>query len=236
MTTRRFTATALFWVLIPAHGIADEEGSAAALGGPNVQTRESQAAMTPASALELLKAGNARFVSNTSKRRDWSAKVVATAAGQYPFAAVLGCMDSRAPVEVVFDQGIGDVFTVRVAGNVVNDDEIGSLEYAVHVGAKLIVVLGHTACGAVKGAIDGVELGNLTGLLTKIRPAVEAAGCHDAKDDACVTKVAEKNVALATKQIRGKSPYLAKYLDDGTVRLIGAMYDVASGKVTFFES
>src|SRR5262249_37315786 len=129
-----------------------------------------------------------------------------------------------------------DVFTVRVAGNVVNDDEIGSLEYAVHVGAKLIVILGHTSCGAVKGAIDGVQLGNLTGLLAKIHPAVEAAGCHDAKDDTCVTKVAEQNVVLSMKQVREKSPYLAKSLDDGTVRLVGAMYDVATGKVRFFHS
>jgi carbonic anhydrase len=236
MMINRFIAIVLLCVLAPVSGAAEEKGAAAAPGRPNVQTRESQAAMTPASALEALEAGNARFVSNTSKRRDWTAKVVATAAGQYPFAAVLGCMDSRAPVEVVFDQGIGDVFTVRVAGNVVNEDELGSLEYAVHVGAKLIVVLGHTSCGAVKGAIDGVELGNLTGLLAKIRPAVAAAGCHDAKDAACVNKVAEHNVALSAKQIREKSPYLAKHLDDGTVKLIGAMYDVATGKVTFFES
>ncbi len=166
---------------------------------PEIQTQESQAAMTPAAALERLKEGNRRFVSNTPKRRDWSAKVLATASGQFPFAAVLGCMDSRAPVEVVFDQGLGDVFVVRVAGNVVNEDELGSLEYAVKVGAKLIVVLGHTRCGAVQGAIDGVQLGNLTGLLDNIHPAVTAAGCNSSKDEACVTKVAEGNVRLAAK-------------------------------------
>ncbi|HEY2388870.1 MAG TPA: carbonic anhydrase family protein [Candidatus Binatia bacterium] len=236
MTINRCIATVLLCILAPVHGVAGEKGLAAAPGKPQVHTRDSQAAMTPASALEALKVGNARFVSNSSKRRNWSAKVVATATGQYPFAAVLGCMDSRVPVEVVFDQGIGDVFTVRVAGNVVNDDEVGSLEYAVHVGAKLIVVLGHTSCGAVKGAIEGVELGSLTGLLAKIRPAAETARCHDAKNDACVTKVAEQNVLLSMKQIHEKSPYLAKSLDDGTVRLVGAMYDVATGKVTFFPS
>src|SRR5262249_47773084 len=200
---------------------------------PEIQTQESQSAMTPAAALERLKEGNRRFVANATKRRDWSAKVVATASGQFPFAAVLGCMDSRAPIEVVFDQGIGDIFGIRVAGNVVNDDEVGSLEYAVKVGTKLIVVLGHTGCGAVKGAIDNVQLGNLTGLLAKIHPAVEAAGCNDAKDEPCVTKVVEKNVRQSMKEIRDRSPYLAKYLDEGKVGLVGALYDVATGKVTF---
>src|SRR5258708_36366721 len=139
---------------------------------PEIQTEKSQTAMTPAAALERLKDGNRRFVANATKRRDWSAKVIATASGQFPFAAVLGCMDSRAPIEVVFDQGIGDVFGIRVGGNVINDDELGSLEYAVMVGAKLIVVLGHTSCGAVKGALDGAQLGNLTAVLAKIHPAV----------------------------------------------------------------
>src|SRR5206468_1356734 len=177
----------------------------------------------------------ARCRANATRRRDWSAKVVATAAGQFPFVAVLGCMDSRAPVEIVFDQGIGDVFAVRVGGNVVNDDELGSLEYAVKVGAKLIVVLGHTSCGAVKGAIDGVQLGNLTSLLAKIHPAVEAVHCNDSKDAGCVTKVAEENVRQSIRAIRERSPYVAKYLDDGTVALVGGMYDVATGRVTFLE-
>jgi carbonic anhydrase len=202
---------------------------------PEVQTRESQAAMTPAAARARLEEGNRRFVANATKPRDWSAKVVATASGQFPFAAVLGCMDSRVPIEIAFDQGLGDVFGVRVAGNVVNDDELGSLEYAVSVGTKLIVVMGHTGCGAVKGAIDGVQMGNLTGLLAKIRPAVEAAGCKDAKDDRCVTTVAEENVRLALRQIREKSPYIAERVEAGTVGLVGAIYDVGTGKVAFLE-
>jgi carbonic anhydrase len=202
---------------------------------PEVQTKQSQAALTPAAAIERLRDGNRRFVANTMKPRDWSAKVVATASGQYPFAAVLGCMDSRAPIEIAFDQGLGDVFGLRVAGNVVNEDELGSLEYAVSVGAKLIVVLGHTSCGAVKGAIEGVQMGNLTGLLAKIRPAVAAAACQDAKDDACVTRVAGANVRLALGQIREKSPYLAERIDAGSVGLVGALYDVTTGKVTFLE-
>ena len=202
---------------------------------PEVQTAVSQAAMTPAAALDRLTEGNARFVSNTAKRRDLPAKVIATASGQFPFAVVLGCMDSRSPIELVFDQGIGDVFGVRVAGNVVNDDELGSFEYAAKVGAKLIVVLGHTGCGAIKGAIDDVELGNLTGLLAKIRPAVTEAGCANAKDDACVTKVAELNVRRAMREIRERSPYLKTYLDAKTVGLVGGIYDVATGKVTFLK-
>ena len=218
-----------------AFRVAAQESPAAPPVKPAVQTRESQAAMTPSTALELLKTGNARFVSNATKKRDWSAKVVATASGQFPFAAVLGCMDSRVPVEIAFDQGIGDVFGVRVAGNVVNDDELGSLEYAVKVGTKLIVVLGHTDCGAVKGAVDDVQMGHLTALLAKIRPAVQAARCSDAKDEACVTRVAEQNVLRSLREIHERSPYLAKYLDDGKVGLVGAMYDIATGKVTFLE-
>ncbi len=209
---------------------------AAMLAKPEIQTRESQAAMTPAAALERLKQGNGRFVSNSMKHRDWSAKVVATASGQFPFAAVLGCMDSRAPLEIVFDQGIGDVFGIRVAGNVVNEDELGSLEYAVKVGTKLIVVLGHTSCGAVKGALDDVKLGNLTGLLAKIRPAVTAAGCSNSKDDNCVNRVAEMNVREAMKAIRENSAYLKTYLDEGKIGLVGGLYDVATGRVTFIEN
>jgi carbonic anhydrase len=201
-----------------------------------VQTRESQAATTPAMALDALKAGNARFVANASKGRDWTAKVAGTASGQYPFATVLGCMDSRVPVEVVFDQGIGDIFAVRVAGNVVNTDELGSLEYAVSVGTKLIVVLGHTACGAVKGAISDAKLGNLTGLLAKIRPAVDAAHCGGSHEASCVDRVAEENVRLSMKQIRDGSPYLARHLDDRAIALVGAMYDIGNGKVTFLEN
>ena len=210
-------------------------GQGAAKPTAEVQTRESQAAMTPAAAIERLQQGNRRFVTNAMKPRDWSAKVVATASGQYPFAAILGCMDSRAPIEIAFDQGIGDVFGVRVAGNVVNEDELGSLEYAASVGAKLIVVLGHTSCGAVKGAIEGVKMGNLTQLLEKIRPAVAAAGCSDAKHDHCVTKVATENVRLALTQIRERSPYLAQQIAAGKVGLVGALYDVGTGEVTFLE-
>ena len=233
---RNLTLALLLCFSIPTVPLAAEEPQATAPKKVKVQTQESQAAMTPDRALNRLKAGNARFVSNTMKKRDWSAKVMATASGQFPFAAILACMDSRAPIEIVFDQGVGDVFALRVAGNVVNDDELGSLEYAAKVGTKVIVVLGHTGCGAVKGAIDDVKLGNLTGLLAKIRPAVAAASCSDSKDDACVTKVSVKNVLQSMKGIPAGSPYLKKYLDDGKVNLVGAMYDLSTGKVTFLEN
>ena len=144
-------------------------------GLSSVQTKESQAAMTPAQALQQLRDGNARFVAGKPIARNLPAEVKATASGQYPFAVVLSCLDSRQPVEMVFDQGIGDLFSARVAGNVLNDDILGSMEFACKAsGAKLIAVVGHSNCGAIKGAIDDVELGNLTGLLTKIKPAMDA--------------------------------------------------------------
>jgi carbonic anhydrase len=205
-------------------------------GAAQVQTKESQTAMTPDQALARLKEGNDRFVANKPKTRNWHAKVIATASGQHPFAAVLGCMDSRAPIEVVFDQGIGDVFGVRIAGNVVNEDELGSLEFAVKVvGVKLIAVLGHTACGAVKGAIDDAKLGHLTQLLAKIRPAVTAAGCSDSKDAACVDKVAVENVRKSMREVTEKSPDLAEAVKGGKVKVVGGMYDLATGKVAFLE-
>jgi carbonic anhydrase len=202
-----------------------------------VQTKESQAAMTPVKAMEMLVQGNDRFLAGKAKVRDLNAKVIATAAGQYPFAAVVSCMDSRAPVEIVFDQGIGDVFSLRVAGNVIEEDFLGSLEYAAKVvGVKLLVVMGHTSCGAVKGAIDDVKLGNLTALLAQIQPAIAAVGPPrgTSKDQAFVEKVAQANVRLAMKQIHAKSPVLDEMLKAGTVGLVGAMYEVETGKVVFY--
>lgn len=206
----------------------------AAVALAQVQTKESQAAMTPAAALARLKEGNARFVSGQPKPRDWNAKVIATASGQYPFAAVLSCMDSRAPAEIVLDQGIGDMFSLRSAGDVVDTDVLGGLEYATKVvGVKLVVVLGHTECGAVKGAIDGVKLGNLTALLAKIQSAVRNSGPGTSKDKAYVTKVTEKNVRDSIHEIRERSSILRGLIDSGQVGIAGAIYDVATGTVTF---
>jgi len=191
--------------------------------------------ITPKAAVERLKAGNARFVEGKRKPRDYRAQVAATAKGQHPFAAIVSCMDSRAPVEVVFDEGIGDVFSLRVAGNVVDPNFLGSLEYAAKVvGVRLIVVMGHTECGAVKGAIDDVKLGNLTGLLAEIAPAIAAAGPKgSSKDAAYVNKVAQQNVVVAMKEIREKSPILREMIESGSLGLVGALYSVQDGKVTF---
>lgn len=207
---------------------------------PSVQTKESQAAMTPGEALSRLQEGNARFVAGESRMRDLPAKVRATASGQYPFAVILSCLDSRQPVELIFDQGIGDVFNARVAGNVLNDDILGSLEFACKAsGSKLIVVLGHSNCGAVKGAIDKVQLGYLTGLLERIRPAIAAvpadSGPRETQNADFVQEVADANVVLVTRQIRERSPILCDMLDKQEIALVGGMYDLATGQVNFFK-
>ena len=206
-----------------------------------IMTKESQASTTPAQALDRLKSGNARFVAGKSTRRDFQQQVAATAAGQYPFASVVSCLDSRTSTELVFDQGIGDVFNARVAGNVVNPDIIGSLEFASKVaGAKLIAVVGHTKCGAVKGACDRVDLGHLTGLLERIAPAVEATPTaagekRTSKNDAFVDRVAENNVRLMMDNIRKQSAILRELETKGEIRIVGGMQDLQSGKVSFLE-
>ena len=203
-------------------------------------TKETQAAMTPEAALAELKAGNARFVSGHPVKRDFPADVKATAPGQYPYAVVLSCLDSRQPIEIVLDQGIGDIFSARVAGNVLNDDILGSMEFACKAsGAKLIAVIGHSNCGAIKGAVDDVQLGNLTGLLTKIKPAVDAVPAdvqpRTSKNYAFVDQVAEANVRLVMQQIRERSPTLREMLDQGQIGLVGGMYDLSTGEVRFFD-
>ncbi len=206
-----------------------------------VQTKESQAAMTPQQALAELKAGNARFVAGTPLHRDFSAQVKATASGQYPFAVVLSCLDSRQPIEIVLDQGIGDIFSARVAGNVLNDDILGSMEFACKAsGSKLIAVIGHSNCGAIKGAVDDVDLGNLTGLLAKIKPAMDAVPAdvqpRTSKNSEFVDQVSEANVRLVMKEIRDRSPILREMLDKGEISLVGGMYDLSTGKVQFYDN
>ncbi|MGO9585379.1 MAG: carbonic anhydrase family protein [Limisphaerales bacterium] len=203
-------------------------------------TKESQAAMTPQSALAELKAGNARFVAGHPLKRNQPADVKATASGQYPFAVVLSCLDSRQPIEIVLDQGIGDIFSARVAGNVLNDDILGSMEFACKVsGTKLIAVIGHSNCGAIKGAVDGVELGNLTGLLGKIQPAMNQVPAdvqpRNSKNPEFVDKVSEANVRLVMQQIRERSPILREMLDKGQIGLVGGMYDLSTGEVHFYD-
>ena len=205
------------------------------------QTKQTQQAMTPQKALEMLKQGNERFVRGRMLKRDLRAQVKATAEGQYPFASILSCIDSRASSELLFDQGIGDIFNARVAGNIVNEDILGSLEFATKAaGSKLIVVLGHTSCGAVKGAVDDVKLGNLTALLGKIKPAIDDAGHHQAartsKNRELVEEVSEINVKRMMQEIKEKSPLLKEMLDKGEIRLVGGMHDLKTGKVTFYKN
>ncbi|MGZ5528561.1 MAG: carbonic anhydrase family protein, partial [Limisphaerales bacterium] len=197
----------------------------------HVQTAETQAATSPQDALAELRAGNARFVAGKSRARNLPGEVHATAGHQYPFAVIVSCIDSRVPVERVFDQGIGDVFNARVAGNVLNDDIVGSIEYACKVaGAKLIVVLGHSSCGAIKGAVDDVKLGKLTGLLEKIKPAEDqvpqSVQPRSSKNKEFVQQVTERNVRLVVEQIRERSPILREMLDTGKIGLTGGLYDV----------
>ena len=189
-------------------------------------------------ALDLLIDGNKRFVSGDVLKRNHAHQVKDTSTGQFPFGVVLECIDSRVPAEIVFDQGIGDIFTVRIAGNFANEDILGSLEFACKVaGSKAIVVLGHTSCGAVKGACDQVELGNLTGMLGKIQPAVDAIE-HDgtersSKNAEFVQKVADKNVELTVADILAKSDVLREMNDAGEIKIVGAMYDISTGEVSF---
>jgi carbonic anhydrase len=192
--------------------------------------------ITPADALNRLVEGNKRFTQNTQVQRDLQEQIVDTSQGQYPFAAILSCIDSRVPAEIVFDQGIGDVFSARVAGNIVNEDILGSLEYACKVaGSKLIVVLGHTKCGAVTAACKNVELGNITVLLSKIKPAVEKFSKGVEMDAEAIEEVAIQNVLLSIENIRKESPILAEMEKEAQIKIVGAIYNVASGAVAFLD-
>jgi carbonic anhydrase len=199
-----------------------------------------QGATTPDAALALLKEGNARFVSGQSINCDLLAQAKATAHGQAPFAAVVGCIDSRVPPELVFDQHIGDIFTPRIAGNFVNTDIIGSLEFATKLsGAKLIVVLGHTECGAIKGAVDDAKLGNLTATLANIRPAVlkvtGVEGPRDSKNKKLVQAVADQNAKDAAAMLGQRSEVLRALVSEGKLKIVAAMYDLATGRVSWFS-
>jgi len=222
-----------------ASSLALSAGSAKAAHHEAVtQTRETQAAITPQLALQMLKDGNERFVTGKMLHRDYAAQVKATGAGQFPFAAIVGCIDSRESATLTFDQGIGDVFGARVAGNFVNDDILGSLEFAcAAAGAKLVLVVGHTECGAIKGACDDVVLGNLTQTLANLKPAVAAVPGFESdrtsSNEAFVQAVAEKNVVLTVDRIRQRSSILRDMADSGKIGIAGSMYDVHTGRVTF---
>ena len=208
----------------------------------NAHTKETQDQMTPVLSLEVLKKGNKRFIDNQKAPRDLMQQEAATSKGQYPFATVLSCIDSRVSSELIFDQGIGDLFSVRIAGNFVNEDILGSMEFACKLaGTKLVVVLGHTACGAVKGACDHARLGNLTALIKKIEPAVaavkepEEVSLRNSSNLDFVNDVAVKNVLMTIDQIRSESPVLAEMEKKGEIQIVGGMYNIDSGEVNFFE-
>jgi len=207
----------------------------------DVLTAEEQAALTPYAVIELLREGNQRFVRNDLTLRDHSTMVRKSTEAQFPKAIVLSCVDSRVPVEDVFDRGIGDVFVARVAGNFVNEDILGSMEFACAVsGSKLVLVMGHEHCGAVKAAISDVELGNITAMLTRIRPAVDAArasydGDASAANEEFVHEVCEQNVVDTIAAIRARSPILADLERGGSIRIVGAIYDMDTGVVSFLD-
>ena len=203
-------------------------------------TKQTQEAMIPDAALKALKDGNKRFITSTQVSRDLMQQVADTSTGQYPFATVLHCIDSRVSAELVFDQGIGDLFSIRIAGNFVNEDILGSMEFATKLaGTKVVVVLGHTACGAVKGACDHAKLGNLTGMLEKIAPAVTAvtepvdAALRTSSNIDFVNRVAVKNVHMAIDNLRAMSPILKEMEAAGDIKVVGAMYHIENGQVDF---
>ncbi len=201
------------------------------------RTKDELKAIKPEQALQFLKDGNLRFLENQGKDHPYLSQVDATSGGQQPFAVVLGCIDSRVPPEVIFDLGIGDVFSIRIAGNFVNEDILGSMEFAAKVvGSKHFLVLGHTSCGAVQGAYQDVELGNLTGLLEKIKPAVDKVREHSEQgQELDINEIAKENVLLTIQEIKSRSPILKEMVENGEIGLSGAMYNVGTGKVSFFE-
>ena len=205
-------------------------------------TKETQSKMTPESSLQNLREGNKRFQENVRLSRNLVQQVRETASGQYPYATVLSCIDSRVSSELIFDQGMGDLFSIRIAGNFVNEDILGSMEFACKLaGTKLLVVLGHTACGAVKGACDHARLGNLTTLINKIEPAVAAVSepgdesLRNSKNIDFVNQVAEKNVMMTIENIRDQSPVLAEMEANHEIKIIGGMYNISNGEVIFYS-
>ena len=203
-------------------------------------TKEMQAAIPPGLAIELLKEGNKRFVNNLKVNRNLLQQANETSDGQHPFAVILSCIDSRTSAELIFDQGLGDVFSVRIAGNIINEDILGSMEFGCKVaGSKIIVVLGHTKCGAVKGACDHVEMGNLTALLSKIRPALDDENSvfqkRNSSNDEFVEKVSTINVKRSVKAIMQRSSILKEMIEAGQIGIVGGTHDIATGAVTFYD-
>lgn len=202
-------------------------------------TKETQQSLTPAKAKQILIEGNQRFMNNIKVNRNLLQQVNETSDGQFPFAVILSCIDSRTSSELIFDQGLGDIFSTRIAGNIINEDILGSMEFACKLaGSKLVVVLGHSKCGAIKGACDNAQLGYLTDLLAKVRPAIESVkldvGARNSSNPDYVEKVAEANVKIMMHQIREKSPILRDMHDRGEIGIVGGMYNLDTGEVEFY--
>lgn len=203
-------------------------------------SKETQSHLTPQTALQILKEGNERFVKNLKANRNLLQQVNETATGQFPFATILSCMDSRTSAELIFDQGLGDIFSIRIAGNVLNEDILGSMEFATKVvGTKVIVVLGHTKCGAIVGACNHVELGNLTTVLNKIKPAIEiektTTDNRDGSNADFVKNVTKNNVHLTIERVRNESAIIAELEQQGLIKILGGLYDVETGIVHYYE-
>lgn len=231
---KRVISKFLVFVLLMA-GLAQADSSS------YIRTEAERDALTPQQVLQSFKDGNERFLSGTQRERDFRKEQMATKGGQHPASVLLSCIDSRAPAEVVFDKGIGEMFNARLAGNVANPDIVGSMEFAcAAAGAKLILVVGHSSCGAVHGAIDNVELGNLTGLLDRIHPAVvatkeEHSGPYESSNTAFAEAVTETNVEMTVEKIRRLSPLLREMEENGEIMIVGAIYNLDTGKVDFLK-
>ena len=242
MTSRLFLVAAVLFTALPA---CAQTAPVRVVAGSNPLTvpltREAQQALSPADVLQRFKDGNARFLADRPLERDFLGQIRITSTGQYPMAAVLGCIDSRVPHEIIFDKGVGDMFSARVAGNFIDTNMLGSLEFATAVaGARLIIVLGHSECGAVKGACDNVVLGNLTATLANISPAVYAVqnipGARTSSNRAFVEAVAHENVDMTVQNIVNRSPIIRGLVQEGKLVVIGAMHDVVTGQVVFDDA
>jgi len=203
-------------------------------------SKETQSSLTPQTALQILKEGNARFVNNLKANRNLLQQVNETSTGQFPFATILSCIDSRTSAELIFDQGLGDIFSIRIAGNILNEDILGSMEFATKVvGTKVLVVLGHTKCGAIVGACNNVEMGNLTTLLNKIKPAIfnekTTKENRTGTNVEFVNNVTDINIRLTIDRVRRESPIIAELEEQGSIMIVGGLYDVETGVVSFFE-
>ncbi|MEO6941126.1 MAG: carbonic anhydrase family protein [Candidatus Kapaibacterium sp.] len=205
-----------------------------------VHTKETQDGLTPELALEILKEGNVRFVNNIKAHRNLLEQINETSQGQFPFAAILSCIDSRTSAELIFDQGLGDIFSIRIAGNILNDDILGSMEFACKLaGSKLVVVLGHTKCGAIEGACDNVMLGHVTTLLNKIKPAIaqetQTRDERNGSNRSFVQNVTKKNVSLTVQLVREQSSILNQMEQQQQIKIVGGLHDIESGQVEFFD-